>query len=151
MIGFSLFLTYHFLDWKNDLYKVTRDTIIDSEKKPLGQETTKSAPIKNIQSTEHNRSGLLRIMMNFGTVTINVADAQLVFNDIYNPSQALQDIFYRQERLKFEEEEASSERERKHMADWMAAYYDVLETEQERQEPLKEDDDDNDEFEEIFE
>lgn len=138
LFGLGIYWLYYFLDWKNDLYKVTRDTIIDSEKKPLGSETTKSAPIKNIQSMEQHRSGLLRIIMNFGTVTINVADAQLVFNDIYNPSQALQDIFYRQERLKFDEEEGSAERERQRMAEWMAAYHDVWADEQIQPENLNE-------------
>lgn len=123
-------LIYQYVDWRNDIYRLTRDTIIDTEKKPLGNEITKSAPIKNIQSLEHERIGILRLMLNFGTVKVNIADTTLTFSDVHKPAQVQQDIFYRQEQLKFSQEESIAKRERARMAEWLKAYHEVWEIEQ---------------------
>jgi membrane protein YdbS with pleckstrin-like domain len=122
-------ILYAYLDWRNDLYRITKDQIIDSEKKPLGQEVTKSAPIRNIQSITHARKGLLRLILNFGTVTVVVADTTLTFLDVHDPATIQQDIFYRQEQLKFEAEEGEGDRERQRLAEWFKIYHDVLESE----------------------
>ena len=56
MIGLILVLTgwgwwvYQYQDWKNDVYILTDDQLIDVYKKPLGNEDRRSAPIKNIQT-----------------------------------------------------------------------------------------------------
>ncbi|MBI3159073.1 MAG: cyclic nucleotide-binding domain-containing protein [Chloroflexi bacterium] len=121
-------ILYAYLDWRNDLYRITKDQIIDSEKKPLGQEITKTAPIRNIQSITHARKGLLRLILNFGTVTVVVADTSLTFLDVHDPATIQQDIFYRQEQLKFEAEEGENERERQRLAEWFKIYHDVTES-----------------------
>ncbi len=35
---FFIWLSYDYLDWRNDIYRLTADQILDIEKKPLGQE-----------------------------------------------------------------------------------------------------------------
>ncbi len=127
VLAFVLLALYHFLDWQNDLYRITRDSVIDSERKPLGREVSKSAPIKNIQSLQHNRIGILGLLLNFGDVNISVADATLKFESVHNPAQVQQDIFYRQERLKLEGEQAEGARERVRMTEWMTAYHEIQE------------------------
>ncbi len=126
---FLIQMLYQYIDWHNDLYRLTKDTIIDSEKKPFGSEVTKSAPIKNIQSIEHSREGILRLILNFGTVKVNVAEAVLDFIDVTNPAIVQQDIFYRQENIKFQAEQAQAQAEKQRMAEWMKAYHDVSEAE----------------------
>lgn len=122
-------LTYQFLDWKNDIYKLTSEMVIDSEKKPLGREITKSAPIRNIQSLEHQRKGLLPLILNYGIVRIVVADETLTFYDVGNPALIQQDIYYRQEQLKLKEDEAAQEKDRAHLSKWLQTYHDVLQNE----------------------
>ncbi len=127
-IGYLLSLgtmIYRYLDWKNDIYRLTKDTIIDSERKPLGRELTKSAPIRNIISLEHKREGIHRLLLNYGHVNIVVADTTLNFINVHNPAQVQQDIFYRVEQLKHEGEEAVAQRERGRMAEWLKAYHEV--------------------------
>jgi CRP-like cAMP-binding protein len=121
--------TYHYLDWKNDIYKLTKETIIDSERKPLGREVTKSAPIKNILSIEHSRQGLLRLILNYGIVNVVIADTTLTFYDVHNPAQVQQDIFYRQQQLKRDMEEAEAEQNRVQMSEWLKAYHEIWTTE----------------------
>ncbi len=133
LIGFLIFigiLAYHYVDWKNDIYKINEDDmIIDSEKKPFGEEISRSAPIKNIISLTHERKGILRLLLNFGMVRVVVADETLPFYDVHNPAQVQQDIYYRQEQIKIQSEEQEYEKDREHIAKWLRAYHDVWQEE----------------------
>ena len=44
---------YGYVDWRNDIYQLTDNMIIDIYKKPLGEETKKTASIDNILSLQH--------------------------------------------------------------------------------------------------
>jgi len=112
-------MIYRILDWQNDIYRVTADSLIDSEKKPLGSEVTKSAPLANVLSLENHRVGLIGLVLNFGVVRINVGDSSLEFADVYDPALIQQDIFIRMEALKLSAEESKAEDERKRMAEWL--------------------------------
>ena len=91
---FFLWWLYQFVDWHNDIYQVTADKILDSERKPLGDEKSKSAPLENIQSLNAERRGLLGIVLNFGNIIINVGtESRFIFFNIPNPAQAQRDIF----------------------------------------------------------
>jgi CRP/FNR family transcriptional regulator, cyclic AMP receptor protein len=116
---------YHYVDWKNDIYKLTEDSLIDSDHKPFGSETSQSAFLKNIQSIQHSRNGILRLILNFGSVNIMVADAQFTFEEVPNPAQVQQDIYYRQEQMKSNEDAENAENERTRMAAWITAYHNV--------------------------
>ena len=129
------FIIYRYLDWRNDIYRLTKDKVIDTERKPLGREYTKSAPIKNILSLEHQREGLHRLLLNYGNVNIVVADTKLDFINVHNPAQVQQDIFNRVEQLKHEEEKATTQRERARMAEWLKAYHEVWVDDQEAPKP----------------
>jgi hypothetical protein len=59
---------YEYVDWKNDIYMVTPDQIVDVEKKPLGRESRKTATLDKLQSLKYERPGLLGVLLNFGTV-----------------------------------------------------------------------------------
>jgi len=132
-------VAYNYLDWKNDIYKLTKETIVDSERKPLGREVTKSAPIKNILSIEHSRQGILRLLLNYGVVNVVIADTTLTFYDVHNPAQVQQDIFYRQQQLKRESEEAEAEQNRVQMSEWLKAYHEISTSESQ----TKQDDEEN--------
>ena len=130
-------LAYHYADWQNDIYMINKDDmIIDAEKRPFGEEISRSAPIRNIISLEHNRVGILRLLMNFGNVKVVVADTTLDFIDVHNPAQVQQDIYYRQEQIKMEAEASEMEEDRKHIAKWLRAYHEVVE--EERRKTLEE-------------
>lgn len=115
-------MIYRIMDWQNDIYRVTAESLIDSEKKPLGSEITKSAPLANVLSLENHRIGLLGLILNFGVVRINVGDSSLEFVDVHDPAQIQQDIFLRMQATKLGEEEGQAEGERKRMAEWLKIY-----------------------------
>jgi hypothetical protein len=133
LMGLALWWFYGYEDWKNDLYQVTPEQIIDVYKKPFGMEDRKAAPLDGILSTEYKRNGIIEILLNFGTVYIMVGGAHFDFEDVADPPTVQQDIVRRlQVRLqKKKESEVAGERER--MAEWLAYYYKTLkEIEEER-------------------
>jgi hypothetical protein len=118
-----LWAIWQYVDWKNDIFMVTPDEIIDIDKKPLGTEERRAAQLDNILSTEYKRIGLVGNIFNFGTVYIAVGGSKLEFQDVMDPAGVQADINRRRmARLaKKSEETANVERER--MATWIAAYH----------------------------
>ena len=104
---------------------VSKDAIIDREKKPFSTEITKSAPLKNVLSLNHEKRGILGIMFNFGEVNINVGDATLTFRNVPNPAQIQQDIFYRMEKLKLHDEAEREANDQQRMTDWIRTYHEI--------------------------
>jgi hypothetical protein len=115
-------VVYRFLDWKNDMYIVTPESLIDTEKKPLGSEVTKSAPLANVLSLENHKVGLLGLLLNFGVVRASVGDAALEFKNVADPALVQRDIFTRMEALKTKHEKGQAEDERRRMTEWLRVY-----------------------------
>ncbi len=119
-----LWWLYKFIDWSNDIYRVTPDKIIDSERKPLGDEITRSAPLDNIIGLDYERLGILGVVLNFGNVIINVGtENKFIFYGIHNPARAQKDIFnymnaYRMKKLRTE-----NMQEQERVSNYIAAYH----------------------------
>lgn len=116
---------YEYVDWKNDIYMVTTDQIFDVNKKPLGTETRKSAPLANVLSLKYERPGLLGILLNFGTVVAMVAGTEFRFEGVFDPVGVQNDIYRRQEMQKAKKSAAEEATKRADMADWLLAYQQV--------------------------
>ncbi len=121
-IVFSFWI-YQYIDWRNDIYVVTLEHIFDIERKPLGREDKKSAPLENILSLEQSRVGIFGLMFNYGTVTINVGTEKFLFYNVYNPAQVQSDIFNRMSNLRQRKEQIEAAKERERIADWIAIYH----------------------------
>ncbi|MBW6466387.1 MAG: cyclic nucleotide-binding domain-containing protein [Brevefilum sp.] len=123
MFAIFLWMLYVYVDWRNDIFMVTLDQIVDLDRKPLGKVRRRSAPLENVLSIEYERLGLWGYLFNFGTVYIIVGTMRLSFDHVYNPSEVQEDIFYRMgERLeKVRQFEIDAERER--VSEWIASYH----------------------------
>jgi hypothetical protein len=123
MFIFFLWALYEYADWRNDIFQITMDQIIDLDRKPLGKIRRRSAPLENVLSIEYERRGFWGFLFNFGTVYISVGNSRLTFDFVYNPSEVQQDIFYRMgERLEqIRQFEIDAERER--VSEWIASYH----------------------------
>lgn len=122
----ALWWIYQFVDWRNDCYLITKDSLVDINRKPLGLEDRRTAPIKNIQTVEYKRNGILGILLNFGTVYIRIGDTEFTFDNVHNPSQVQKEIFDRYNTLMNLEKKNQLQAERKRMAAWMEAYHHVI-------------------------
>jgi hypothetical protein len=119
-----LWWLYNFVDWTNDIYRVTTDKIIDSERKPLGDEITKSAPLENIIGLDYERLGFLGVVLNFGNVIINVGtDNKFIFYGIHNPARAQRDIFNYMFEQRRRKQHTDSLQEQERVSDYIAAYH----------------------------
>jgi hypothetical protein len=114
---------YGYVDWRNDIYQVTDKYIFDIERKPLGTEVKKSAPLENILSLEHKRVGFLGYLFNYGNVIINVGVAQFVFIGVHEPARVQQDVFDRMYALRRNKEEAEAAVERERIAEALTMYH----------------------------
>lgn len=123
IVGIILWWFYHYIDWRNDIYVVTPDKILDIERKPLSREDKKSATLDSIQSLEHTRVGFLGILFNYGTVRINIGTEQLNFYDVYNPAQVQYEIFDRMYSQRQRKAEAEANKERERIVDWLTSYH----------------------------
>jgi CRP-like cAMP-binding protein len=116
---------YEYVDWKNDIYMVTTDQIFDVNKKPLGAETRKSAPLANVLSLKYERPGVLGILLNYGTVVATVAGTEFRFEGVFDPVGVQNDIYRRQEMQKAKKAAGEEAAKRAEMADWLLAYQQV--------------------------
>jgi len=121
-IGLISWITYSYVDWKNDIYMLTPEQIFQIYRKPLGSELKSSASIENILTIVHERENLTGIMLNFGTVTVSVGDTEIIFDGVFNPDQVHQDIANYQEALKHRKGEQKANDDRKRMVNWLMTY-----------------------------
>jgi CRP-like cAMP-binding protein len=84
---------YQYFDWHNDIYILTPDQLVDVNRKPLGKEERRSAPVKNIQTVQFKRKGLRGLILNYGTVRIQIGNEELTFDDVYDPAAVQAEIF----------------------------------------------------------
>jgi uncharacterized membrane protein YdbT with pleckstrin-like domain len=126
MIDF-LWLVYIYLDWSNDIYRLTPEQILDIERKPLGRESKKSAPLESILSIESERENLLGVLLNFGPVIINIGETKFIFHGVYNPALVQQDVSDYREALLRKKHEQELEQKRRDMVDWLMTYHDEAE------------------------
>jgi len=123
LLGLSIWWLYNYLDWSNDIYQLTPDQIRDIERRPLGEELKKTAPLDSILSIEHARDGVIQLLFNFGNVIINVGQTQFIFRGVYNPDQVHQDVSDYIEARARKKREAEAARERERMIDWLTTYH----------------------------
>ncbi len=128
LVGASGWLLYNYIDWRNDIYQLSDEQIIDTDRKPLGKENRRTAPLDSILSIEHERKGLLAILFNYGTVLIAVGNTELSFDFVSHPSEVQQDIFARMGINQETKRRKAIDQERERMAEWLKVYHDQTES-----------------------
>lgn len=121
----GIWWAYKYLDWRNDYYMVTDDQVVDVNKKPLGHEQRRSAPLRNIMSISFERLGIFGLVLNFGTVRIKVGETELTFDNVYNPTEVQREIFKRMSEQDYKQTQDKIADEERRLADWIEAYHRV--------------------------
>jgi len=127
LVPLTLWWTYKYVDWRNDIFQVTPDQILDIDKKPFGTEERRAAPLDNILSTQSSRMGLTGYVFNYGTVYITVGGSQLAFEDVSDPASVQGDIDRRRASRIAQKKETGARQERDRMADWLISYHENAE------------------------
>ncbi|RPI55738.1 MAG: PH domain-containing protein [Chloroflexi bacterium] len=129
LIGLGLatlfWLAWNWANWGNDLYIVTNDRIIDTERLPLGFRSRRTeTTFDKIQNVSFTIPGPVATIFDFGTVTIFTAGAEgkLDFSWVRDPRGVQQEIFRRiriyEERQRRQRREDQAEL----LPEWFAAY-----------------------------
>lgn len=126
-LPFLIWWIYEYVDWRNDIFQVTGDQILDIDRKPFGTEERRAAPLENILSIQSKRYGLFGYLFNYGSVHIVVGGTQLVFEDVFDPASVQQDIDNRRLARISKKREAEVSTERNRMAEWLATYHENAE------------------------
>jgi hypothetical protein len=119
------FFLYHVVDWANDIYQVTDRDIHDIDRKPLGQDIRRSAPLEQILSTGVEQNFLQRLL-NYGDVIIRVGEAEFTFDGVAHPSMVQQEVFQRLSARKQQIAAQEAKQERNRMVEWLEIYHDQV-------------------------
>lgn len=122
---------YRYEDWRNDLYVLTDEHIVDIERRPFGlHEDRRQARLTQIQDIRHVVPNPLATMLNFGSVMVETAatTGSFTFDHVHDPASVQEEIFARIELLRTAEERSASERRGDELAEWFRAYHALART-----------------------
>jgi uncharacterized membrane protein YdbT with pleckstrin-like domain len=132
-----LWFLFQYTDWRNDVYIVTDDEVIDVEKKLLlfpipfffFSEDRKQASLEKVQNVNLKVPGVVANMLDFGDVIVQTAGAEgtLDFLFVANPRHVQAEILRRLARFRERQQERESAERLEDMAEWFETYRDVIE------------------------
>ncbi|HSJ52987.1 MAG TPA: cyclic nucleotide-binding domain-containing protein [Anaerolineae bacterium] len=129
LIGLGLvnlfWLSWNWANWGNDLYIVTNDRIIDTERLPLGLRSKRTeTTFDKIQNVSFTIPGPIATLFNFGTVTIFTAGAEgkLDFSWVKDPRGVQREIFRRIRTYEERQRRQRREEQWEMLPEWFAAY-----------------------------
>lgn len=118
-------LLWRFDNWRNDLYVLTADRIIDIERLPLGfRIDAREAPLINVQNVALRIPNVLAASLNFGDVIIETAGRQgtMTFRSVPNPQRVLREISAQAEAVRARAAAWEESQRREELLDWFVTY-----------------------------
>jgi uncharacterized membrane protein YdbT with pleckstrin-like domain len=130
VVGVGLFLlgwlVYRYEDWRNDIYMVTSDRVVDIDRTPFGLLGTsrKEAKLAAVQNVTSNTRGFLDVAFNMGDVIIQTAggEGQLTFERVHDPRRVQRDITDRIDAFDTATREKQAAQRRREMTEWLGIY-----------------------------
>ncbi len=123
-----------FEDWRNDLYMLTANHIIQIERLPfLLNERRKEFKLSNFQSTEVKIVGPFQRMFKYGTLIIKVPGASINFDYIQDPAGAQAEFTRRLALYNKRAAEKEAQAHTSELIEWFAAYDQVREEQQSKE------------------
>lgn len=116
---------YQYEDWRNDVYRITEDKVIELQLTPLfGRVQQQSAGLDNIESVTYQQPTVLSRVLDYGDVTIQTGAqaGALVFPNIGNPVGVQQEIFRRLEVYRKEKERNERRRQNAELLRYVRTY-----------------------------
>jgi CRP-like cAMP-binding protein/uncharacterized membrane protein YdbT with pleckstrin-like domain len=130
-LAIGLFLLwYRYEDWRNDIYQLTDDRIIDIERLPLGlREERREASLAMIQDIRYEIPGITANLLDYGNVVIETAarEAVFTFDWVHRPRLVQQEIFARMDAFREREKQRERDKSTTELLEWFATYSDLAE------------------------
>ncbi|MHB0874928.1 MAG: Crp/Fnr family transcriptional regulator [Anaerolineae bacterium] len=112
-------------NWRNDVYVLTPDRIIDVERIPLRlRSERREGALGNIQNVTYVIPSLFANILNLGDVTIETAGqtGNFTFSSVYDPGGVQADVFRYVEAARERQQRAEDTEQQRVLADLLAAY-----------------------------
>ena len=130
LLGISLAATsvlfiWYTIDWRNDLYVVTDDRVIDIEKVPFVREHRRETGLDKIQDVRYLQEGLIATQLDFGNVRLETAGGigEFTFDSVPHPRKVQIEIFNRIERFRIEAGRREMEARQNEFLDLLGLYH----------------------------
>ncbi|MCL4505221.1 MAG: cyclic nucleotide-binding domain-containing protein [Chloroflexi bacterium] len=125
-IGLMGWLVYRYEDWRNDIYILLPDRLVDITASPFGLRGTsrREAKLGAVQNVSAATRGVLDNAFNMGDVIILTAagEGKLNFERVYNPRQVQRDIVDRVDAFEMSQRERQAAQRRREMTEWLGIY-----------------------------
>jgi membrane protein YdbS with pleckstrin-like domain len=125
-IGLLLWVMYRYENWRNDIYILTPDRIVDIDRSPfgVGPSSRREARLLAVQNVNLDMSGLWDNAFNIGNVIIQTAGAEgtLTFERVHDPHGVQRDIMSRMEAQDARVRERQMAERRHEFAEWVGIY-----------------------------
>jgi membrane protein YdbS with pleckstrin-like domain len=121
---------WEYTDWSNDLYTVTSDRIIDTEKKPLFfSEQRREGNLGMIQNVTLEIPNVIAGLLNYGDVIVKTAGTgDFTFHNVGNPRDVQSEVFARMSQYKARTQAQEEARRRGEMAEWFSVFDELQRT-----------------------
>jgi len=90
-----VWLLWRVIDWRNDLYVLTDDRVVDIEKVPFRYEHRREASLDKIQDVSYLQEGFIAKALDFGNVRLETAGeiGAFTFDYVPHPKEVQVEIF----------------------------------------------------------
>ncbi|MCS7325206.1 MAG: cyclic nucleotide-binding domain-containing protein [Anaerolineae bacterium] len=113
-------------DWRNDVFVITSDRILDVKRTPWGILGTRqrAAELRNVQNTTVTTRGIIDVIFNVGDVSIRTAgmENELLFDRVWNPLGIQAEINRRVQQVLERAQRQQAEQRRQELAEWLGIY-----------------------------
>lgn len=125
-LGMALWLWYMYEDWRNDIYQLTPERIVDIDRSPLGLFGTskREARLSMVQNVTSKTHGVIDLFFNMGDVLIQTAsgDGKLTFERVHNPRRVAHEIVEYIDAFDATVRELEAAQRRTEMTEWFGVY-----------------------------
>jgi hypothetical protein len=122
---------YKFEDWRNDLYVLSSEKLVDIEAKPLGISTkSRETGLDRVQTVDYAQRGVVAYIFDYGNVLIRTAaaDEGLDFPWVPHPRVVQATIFQRLDALQRRKKEAERQQRQNDMIEGILVYHNLPES-----------------------
>ncbi|HQZ70725.1 MAG TPA: PH domain-containing protein [Anaerolineae bacterium] len=127
-LGLLAWAWWVFEDWRNDLYVVTRELVIDINRRPLGIfAEQRQAPLGQVQDVRFVIPNPLAAILRFGDVIIETAaeSGSFTFDSVRNPQAVQDEIFLRLDQRLAAIQRAEQDKRDEELVRWISAYHQI--------------------------
>jgi len=130
LLGISLAVTlvwliWRSIDWRNDLYIITDERVIDIEKVPFLYEHRREAGLDKIQDVRYLREGFIALRLDFGNVRLETAGeiGEFTFDSVPHPREVQIEIFNRLEQFHRKAAQEGKKRRQEELIELLGRYH----------------------------